>query len=282
MWCPAIESTSACTHRAVATAGPTVGFATALAHTSTSEVCLSSGLRLAFQQQSIFGELSTGGAIWRSELVLAEWCAATIPHISVVRERPPLVLELGCGVAPAAGLQSLALGASVVFTDLSSVLPFAEANVRLNCGAVNDARRARDRGDVSRSCCDTAELRFGSCALPDRVVALAAAQRGIDVVIVSDCLFKAALHAPLAQSLRAVLDCDARARKGPGAPACVVAFRLRDDADLRFFDVALPSVGLAAEPLSDIDRLTKLVPRRDVGSGAPDQVYVYSVARIAT
>ena len=279
-WCPAIESTSKRVPAAVHIAAPSIGFATAPAHASTAKVKLSSGLHLSFQQQSVFGELSTGGAIWRSELVLAEWCATVIPRIAAARELPPLVVELGCGVAPAAGLQALALGASVLFTDLSTVLPFTEANLRLNSSAVSALRTSNARSEVSRSCCDTAALCFGSDALPDRLVSLASAQRGIDVVIVSDCIFRAALHAPLARSLRAVLDCDTRARKGVGAPTCVVAFRLRDDADMRFFDRALPSVGLVAAPLSEVDALTKLVPRRDVGRGGEaEQVFLYSVAR---
>ena len=55
-------------------------------------------ISLSFQQQSIFGSINTGGALWHSELVLAEYCAR--------EDFSPCsrVLELGCGVAPCAGL----------------------------------------------------------------------------------------------------------------------------------------------------------------------------------
>ena len=37
------------------------------------------------------------------------------------------VVELGCGVAPAAGMACLARGCDVLFTDLANVLPYVEA-----------------------------------------------------------------------------------------------------------------------------------------------------------
>ena len=92
-------------------------------------------LHLRFEQQSVFGSVrfmhsphlmhlvprqspsplsrgraggrqaSTGGALWRAELMLAEWCVREL-SAKAGGQRPgggPLrVLELGCGAAPAA------------------------------------------------------------------------------------------------------------------------------------------------------------------------------------
>ena len=93
------------------------------------------------------------------------------------------VLELGCGVAPAAGLACVALGCDVVLTDLAKVLPLLEANLRLNAPALTAARRAAGAAPLSRGSCDTLPFAFAA-ALPPRLAALAP----WDMVLCSDCL----------------------------------------------------------------------------------------------
>ena len=146
----------------------------------------------SFVFQSIFGETSTGGALWGSSLLLGEFCTRFIQaerekkkakkakkaktetetetentvaaggifqfqgemqsegegemqlgEMGLPRDtqkqpqgggarfnrllpqrRPLRVLELGCGVAPAAGMACLGVGCDVLFTDLPQVLYF--------------------------------------------------------------------------------------------------------------------------------------------------------------
>ena len=55
----------------------------------------------------------------------------------------------------------LALGAAVHFTDLAEVLPFVEANVRLNSDRISTLRARAGHAPLSRSSCDTEAYRFG-------------------------------------------------------------------------------------------------------------------------
>ena len=214
---------------------------------------------LSFEQQSLFGELSTGGALWTAELLLGEWClrefATTVqreqeqegkkplspPPGIPARNRPFRILEVGCGVAPAAGLACLCAGASVLFTDLEALLSYTERNVRRNYGAVVAARAASCNAnsshgittgssvEISRSNCDILPLDWAdslpnsegggsgsrsggindddddtggfSGPLPPRVVALAP----FDFIIVADCVWRTSLHKMLAHTLARLL-----------------------------------------------------------------------------
>ena len=135
-----------------------------------------SALELELEQQSVWGECDTGGALWFSELVLAEWLARRAKTSSVAaadddgggvghdddplptRSLPPLpptrgqrtVLELGCGAAPVAGMVAFSLGAHVVLSDQSKLLPSARRNLELNharlaANAALDPRRSHQR-----------------------------------------------------------------------------------------------------------------------------------------
>jgi hypothetical protein len=124
-------------------------------------------LPLRFEQRSVFDHgSSTAGALWRAELLLAEWCAAEVlagtrGGAAGARQgsgggSPLRVLELGCGAAPAAGLACVAMGCDVLLTDLAAVLPLVEANLQLNAAALAEARRhsgSRGAGGLSRSSC---------------------------------------------------------------------------------------------------------------------------------
>lgn len=239
------ESVSA----ACASAEMTTGWTHNIAEVTLGGLAIS----LSFQQQSIFGSISTGGALWHSELVLAEYCAKE--EFSPSGLHPARVLELGCGVAPCAGLVCLAKGCDVLFTDLRSVLPFVEGNIRLNHAAVVAARAPLRAGagltepgltepglssgpGLSRSSCDTQELVFGE-ALSCRVVAM----QPFELVICSDCVFRTDLHEPLGQTLKLLLS-------GPSTESarcrCIVAFVLRDPLDMNFFHTTCPRLGLNA------------------------------------
>ncbi len=239
---------------------------------------------LRFQQQSIFGALSTGGALWPSELVLAEWVGIHLrgPNDGRATSSPPpprRVIELGCGVAPAAGLCALALGCDVLFSDMPPVLPFVEANIRLNHGAVSDAR---GQAHLARSTCDTVSLTFGGDALPERAAAMAP----FGTILVSDCIFRVDLHDILAATLARLLALEVEGAAASAAAAgtggtAMVSFVLRDAADLRFFTRACPAHGLCASPVSLKElRLDSVAWRRD---GAADQkleeeVFLYKVS----
>lgn len=131
-------------------------------------------LRLRFEQQSIFGPVGTGGALWQSELLLAEWCinelageAKRCLHQDRCTSQPlgvgvrPRVLELACGVAPVAGLACIGLGCDVLMTDLARVLRFTEANLRLNHDAVVAARHLAVPGSCGAIGVEAAEWAAG-------------------------------------------------------------------------------------------------------------------------
>ena len=166
-------------------------------------------------------------------------------------------VELGCGVAPAAGMTCLALGAAVYFTDLAEVLPFVEANVRLNGDRISTLRARAGHAPLSRSSCDTEAYRFGrqsaASASQSRLASLARAPRGFDLILASDCIFRSDLHTPLAQTLRQLFDYDAAGRgsRPISQVRCIVAFRYREAADLEFFTDALPRRG--SEVVGDVN-----------------------------
>ena len=205
-------------------------------HATTLALAHRPELRFTFEQQSVWGSCDTGGALWFSEVVLAEWlCAREAPA-------PTSVLELGCGAAPVAGLAAYAMGARVLFTDVDAVLPQARRNIELNAGAMRPGAATDARA------LDLLPLDWRS-SLPARVVARAP----FDAVLCSDCLFRRAYHDPLARTLAALVA------TGTPPPEVLVAFQLRDDADLDFFRRALPAVGLTGTEVdiaAHLDTLT--------------------------
>lgn len=214
---------------------------------------------LKFEQQSIFGEVGTGGGVWHSELIMAEMCVRELHKFVKRTIRPLRVLELGCGVAPAAGLVSLALGCDVLLTDMGHILPHVEANIRLNHSSVVQIREERgipSNGLISRISCDTESLLFGT-PLPPRVLAMCP----FDLVICSDCVFRSELHDPLASTLQQLLmqnelhqtdlheDCDLPLGK------CVVSFLKREEFYSDFVDKSCSKYGLKVSPSLDIRSL---------------------------
>ena len=212
---------------------------------------------LRFEQQSVFGETSTGGALWRAELLLAEWC------IRELRGSPGWVIELGCGVAPAAGLACAALGCDVVFTDLLKVLPLTEANLRLNANALSQARADASATPLSRASCDTVAFEF-SATLPPRLDALVQQTPGRPgMILCSDCLVWLSLHDPLALAIRSILESAAAAAAAAAGnnsvghtTRCAVAYQRRSDDDELFFTQSCPAHGLRCET-SCVEELLK-------------------------
>jgi predicted nicotinamide N-methyase len=223
---------------------------------------------LRFNVQHVFGSNCTGGGLWHSELVLAEWCVQEICLRSpLASERMPRVLELGCGACPVAGVAALALGCDVLFTDLKPLLPLVETNIRLNSPVVVAARETIDCARISpdyctslsRRCCDTEELVFGA-GLPSRTLSMAP----FDFILCSDCVFRTDMHVALATTLRAVLEV------GSGGTRCLVVFMERDAAiDMCFIDDVCPHHRLRATPSASISELIDGAPwNRDAGAAS--------------
>lgn len=208
---------------------------------------LSTPLKLSFAEQSVFGDFGTGGGLWHCELVMAELCLERLARQRQSSQSGPTqVIELGCGVAPAAGLACLSAGCDVLFTDVEAILPLTEDNIRRNCPPIVQSRqRPRDGlqpccAALTRRSCDTCPLWFGR-DLPSRVLEVCGAAADL-LVVCSDCVYRPELHAPLAQTLFQLLS--------EGVGAVMVGFILREHQDLGFVSQACPEEGLQATRLS--------------------------------
>ena len=189
---------------------------------------------------------------WRSEepqvpqqsLLVPEWFAKNVGASSRrVDDGQPTVLELGCGGIPASGMCALALGWSVIFTDLPVVFPSTKKNVALNTAEILRLREQREC-ELSPTACDVLELDW-TAALPERIAALSP----FHVVLCSDCIYRLELHAPLAQVLAKLLGLGDHRFDGSGC-MIVVAYQHRvPHEEALFFTKALPAAGLQAEDL---------------------------------
>jgi predicted nicotinamide N-methyase len=204
-------------------------------HKITS-VTLSTGLQLSFEERSIFSRTSTGGALWKSELLLAEY----VLHNCSPRQR---VLELGCGAAPCAGLAAASINCNILMTDISDVCSLAEVNLRRNAAAVQEARG----GGVSlgRDEYDTCVLDWGAAALPQRVQDLLP----FSFIICGDCIWASATHEMLAASIARLLDASTR---------CAIAFQRRSDEEEHFFQSVCPRHGLMRVAVEQEELIKKL------------------------
>ena len=141
-----------------------------------------------------------------------------------------------------------------MFTDVAAVLPSTRRNIEVNAAACG--RPLNDPNALDLLAFDW------NGPLPDRVALLAPS---FATIVVSDCLFRATYHAPLARTLAA-------------APEILVAFQLRDDADLLFFTHALPYFGLRGDRI-DIDAHLAGLRWHNVPSHAiRDHLFLYGVA----
>uniref|UniRef100_A0A7S1NIU1 C2HC zinc finger plants domain-containing protein n=1 Tax=Eutreptiella gymnastica TaxID=73025 RepID=A0A7S1NIU1_9EUGL len=181
-------------------------------------------LSFRLEQQDIFGPLSTGGALWAGELVLAEWLVLELEHLRGKRSQdwPLKVVELGCGSCPVAGMVAAALGCrEVVLTDLREVLPAVRHNVGLNRSALVEAatQSFRTLGHMR-----VEELSWGAHAC---LGGGSDTDTPLDLVICSDCVFRKDLHPLLADTLLSLLL--------PGS-AALLAYQQRDtEVEAAFF-----------------------------------------------
>lgn len=237
------------------------------------------GLHLSFEQQSLFGPLSTGAALWFAEVLLAEWFVKNAPFNEAgvasdannannvksdsssngnngSESRAKHVLELGCGGVPCAGMGAMAMGYNVVFTDLGVVLPTVERNLKLN-GERILAASGREDQSLSRRDADCLELKWGEI-LPQRIIDLCP----FEFILCSDCFYRTDLHALLAHTFRRLLEAGADKKGGAGRQPTriIAAFQKRAEHELDFFIEALPAVGLCAKAIG-VDELLRTVKR---------------------
>mmetsp|Transcript_67335 Transcript_67335/g.128225 ORF Transcript_67335/g.128225 Transcript_67335/m.128225 type:complete len:388 (+) Transcript_67335:65-1228(+) len=211
----------------------------------------------------------TGGQLWWSELVLAEYlvesrrhgtraacsCSKAIarPEASAEpggletcgggHEQPLRALALGCGAAPASCFVAAALGWDVLLTDLEEVLPMTNRNLVSNIPLVAALGRAAGREGASSGRMATAALAFGQPL--SATVRKWAGAGGISLVLCSDLIWEAHRHKPLAATLAELLAPPLAASDNCEV---LVAYQRRQLAELDFFSV-LPHYGLTHERL---------------------------------
>ncbi|GMH73481.1 hypothetical protein TrST_g4718 [Triparma strigata] len=196
---------------------------------------LSSGLSLKFEEVSVFTDkISTGGSLWASEILLAEW---------LIREKvasADAVLELGCGACPCAGLTAAALEASALCTDKAEVITLAETNLRINAVNVSRARKSQ----VARENYDTLVYHWGS-EIPPRISSLP-----ISVVVMGDCIFNRSTHNPLLESITKL-----KAVFSFAPPKFILAYQRRGAEEAEFFRLAQDQYNLSTAEVSDVEGL---------------------------
>jgi hypothetical protein len=157
---------------------------------------------------------------------------------------------------------ALALGWSVVFTDLPVVFPSTKKNVALNApeilrlrrrerlgGPIHSAPVSDEERELSTTSCDVLELDW-TAALPERIAAMSP----FHTILCSDCIYRLELHAPLAHVLARLLGSGTGSFDGSGCMV-VVAYQHRvPHEEALFFESALPAAGLRAEnvPFQDV------------------------------
>mmetsp|Transcript_9485 Transcript_9485/g.11790 ORF Transcript_9485/g.11790 Transcript_9485/m.11790 type:complete len:338 (+) Transcript_9485:162-1175(+) len=252
-------------------------------------------LKFEIEQQSLFGPLSTGAALWYSEIVMAEFMAANkdidgfpfrCEHVKGTRvdmttNKNKTVLELGCGTAPVAGLCALSLGYRVVFSDLQSILPSTRRNVELNAARIFDYRGF---GSLCKETVDVLEYDWNKM-IPERVSELSP----LSLVICSDCLYRRELHESLAKVLQGLLKKDTLHKSGGSdekdETVALISFQVRSDnkEEFLFFTESLPRVGLCAESinikgiLSSMKMPTKSKEGQYSSMGNAQGLYLYLV-----
>ena len=146
------------------------------------------GQELAIHQDPLAAwKTGNGASVWDAALALGAYLEQ--PAIRAELCTGKRLFEVGAGTG-FVGLCAAALGAgSVVLADRRCALPLLRKNV-----ALVNAKLPHER-----AVCAVAELEWG-----DAEQAAAAAEKGLDVVIVSDCVHWPELFAPLIDSLVAL------------------------------------------------------------------------------
>lgn len=190
-----------------------------------------------FEQYCVDGLSDTGGILWLTEQVLAEYVASLAMHLDLFprahASNEPMnvfdeaefassgssgkgtVLVLGCGSSPLSGLVACSFGWNVVLTDLGAVVPQAQRNVARNLPALQAACQSA-LPSISVRHLPWGDADMLAAALDDREV-------GPLLVLCSDCVVKRSWHAILLETIALALCCTA-----PGCGAAFVAWEQRD------------------------------------------------------
>lgn len=201
---------------------------------------LSSGLKLSFEEISVWSSgTSTGGALWKSELLLAEWV--------IRRSLSPsdIVLELGCGACPAAGMTASAMGCTAIMSDVANVVSLAETNLKRNALNVTKARNSQ----INRNNYDTLIFDWGSDKIPARLSSLSTP---ISVILIGDCIFNDSTHVILLKTITQLNATFVSAK-------IILAFQRRGTVEADFFALAKEEYDFQTAAVEDVEGLiTKL------------------------
>lgn len=184
--------------------------------------------------QSTRGGGTTGAAVWRSSILLAEWLAwPQNPLLATGSVHS--ILELGSGIS---GLVPLVVASKVhrvAATDQAYVMKALQANIAANeTGPVSKQKRKSGRAKNSEPKEQRSQIEvFALDWIEDDIASVLSANQvagGVDLVVACDCVYNYALIDPLVQTC--VDICKMRLREvGEDPPAqptlCVIAQQLR-------------------------------------------------------
>ena len=248
-----------------------------------------------FEEISVFASnTSTGGALWKSELLLAEWILRELSgtiSTPITEDQPVVVVELGCGACPAAGMVAAAMGAITIMTDRTEVVKLAEVNIRRNIHTISKiATRKNNTGKklqqqqqqqtttiplppsspkplvklLGRNSIDTAVYEWGDATtIPDRISSLAA----IDVILIGDCIFSNTTHKKLLQSIARLHLIPFKYQNQYNHPKIIMAYQQRTNGTevMDFFRMANKDFGFRTIPIENASELKNKLDGSTVG-----------------
>lgn len=183
--------------------------------------------------QSARGGGTTGAAVWKSSVLLAEWMAWSQNPL-FDDKAVESVIELGSGISGLVPLVVSPKVQKVVATDQAYVMKALQANIAANtAGPISKQKRKSGRSNNSdpkeqQSNIETFALDWEN----DDVASVLSAnglEAGVDLIVACDCVYNYALIDPLVQTCEDI--CKMRLCEGeppPGRPTlCVIAQQLR-------------------------------------------------------
>jgi predicted nicotinamide N-methyase len=234
-------------------------------------------------------------ALWKSELLLAEWILRELSGTiatPITEDQPVVVVELGCGACPAAGMVAAAMGAITIMTDRTEVVKLAEVNIRRNIHTISKiATRKNNTGKklqqqqqqqqtttiplppsspkplvklLGRNSIDTAVYEWGDATtIPDRISSLAA----IDVILIGDCIFSNTTHKKLLQSIARLHLIPFKYQNQYNHPKIIMAYQQRTNGTevMDFFRMANKDFGFRTIPIENASELKNKLDGSTVG-----------------
>lgn len=183
--------------------------------------------------QSARGGGTTGAAVWKSSVLLAEWMAWPYNPLFTT-DAIESIIELGSGISGLVPLIVSSKVAKVAATDQAYVMKALQANITANtAGPVSKQKRKSGRNNNSdqkeqQSNIETFALDWEN----DDVASVLCAnglEAGVNLVVACDCVYNYALIDPLVQTCEDI--CKMRLHEDeppPGQPTmCVIAQQLR-------------------------------------------------------